>query len=101
MLSSWSVVITTSAQNDLQEIYRYIALEDERTAYEFIMAITGQIFNLADIKHPGVPRGWVSPGLRMFPFKKRCIYFRLIKNDLIVIRVLHEKKDVSSSFHSS
>lgn len=52
--------------------------------------------NLAQAGVTGSSRDWVSVGLRAFPYKGRCFYFRIIENQMVVIRVLHGKQDVSA-----
>ncbi len=51
--------------------------------------------HLAQTGVTGSPGGWVGVGLRAFPYKGRCFYFRIIGDQMIVIRVLHGRQDVS------
>lgn len=77
-------------------MHDYIAREDSNAALDFTRNLIDKLFEIAENRIEGVSRDWVSKGLTMIPYKKRCIYLRVIKDDLFVVRVLHEKQDVSS-----
>jgi len=82
----------------LVSIYEVIARENPDRADQFIKDIIQQINHLAEIGYTGSPRDWVSPGLKMYPFQKRCIYFEVTEDQFIVLRILHEAQDVDSQF---
>jgi len=54
------------------------------------------MFSLAELGLSGSPRDWVSDGLRGFPYRERCFYFRVSENKLYVVRILHGKQDIDS-----
>ena len=64
---------------------------------DFLQDLVTKVYSLADEGVTGVSRDWVSRGLRAFPYRNRCFYFRIIEDEMILIRVLHGKQDVSSS----
>ena len=83
------------AIGDLADIYDYIAIDNPGAAERLVHAITGKITTLAAAGNRGAPRNNISPGLRVFPYRKRCIYFRVVNDDFIVLRVLHARQDVT------
>ena len=76
-------------------MYRDIALDDPIAAARLLKQLDDKITTLAWSGNKGVARDWLSPGLRAFPFKNRCIYFRVSGNAMRVIRVLHGRQDVT------
>lgn len=59
--------------------------------------LTHKIFELARLGITGSSRDWVSKGLRGFPYRDRCFYFRIIEDKMVLIRVLHRKQDVAGN----
>jgi toxin ParE1/3/4 len=64
----------------------------------FVAELVGQMYKIADLRLPGSPRDWVREGLRAFPYKQRCIYFRSYEDSIVIVRVLHGKQDIESVF---
>jgi toxin ParE1/3/4 len=57
------------------------------------------MYKIAELGISGVPRDWLRPGLRAFPYRKRCIYFRayedrIVEDRIVIVRVLHGKQDI-------
>ena len=50
---------------------------------------------IAKVDFTGSPRDHVSNGLRAFPYRKRCIYFRSYADRVVIVRVLHGAQDVT------
>lgn len=90
------LILTDTARSDLKAIYEYIAKENETAAVSFIQDLSEKLEHLAKAGITGSARDWVSMGLRAFPYKKRCFYFRIIEDQMVVIRILHGKQDVSA-----
>ena len=94
MIKPLRAVLSGKAVEDLSDIYNYIAEHDPLAAERLVNAITSKIMALAATGNSGVSRGQILPGLRAFPFKQRCIYFRLAGDVLHVVRVLHGRQDI-------
>ncbi len=94
-IKSLRLVITDTARSDLRNIYEYIAEDNSNAATTFIQDLTNKLESLAQTGVTGFPRDWVSAGLRAFPYKGRYFYFRIVEDQLVVIRVLHGRQDVS------
>jgi len=50
---------------------------------------------LANSGFEGSPRDKMSPGLRSSPHGERTIYFRIVGNQTRIVRVVHQRRDVS------
>jgi len=74
----------------------FIARDNQSAAASFIKDLTNKLKELADVGITGSPRDWVSAGLRGFPYKGRCFYFRIINEKMVVVRILHGKQDVTA-----
>ncbi len=90
------MIITDTAKADLTRIYRHIKRDNPKAAKIFAKDLADKLYSLAEAGITGSPRDWVSHGLRAFPYRERCFYFRIIDDKMIVIRVLHGKQDISA-----
>jgi len=90
------LVLTDTAKADLRNIRSYIHDENPKAAKAFVKDLTEKLFSLAENGITGHPRDWVSNGLRGFPYRERCFYFRIVEDRMIVVRVLHSKQDVTA-----
>ena len=60
----------------------------------FVADLNERILWIARSRFGGVPRDWISPGLRAFPYRERCIYFRVTDAQVTILRVLHQRQDI-------
>ncbi|MEW6236539.1 MAG: type II toxin-antitoxin system RelE/ParE family toxin [Candidatus Omnitrophota bacterium] len=82
----------------MANIYEEIAKDSPIYAERFVDDLVRQIYKLAHIRMAGAPRDWIRPGLRAFPYRKRCFYFRIEGEKLILLRVLHGAQDIENQF---
>jgi len=75
-------------------MFVYLALEDVGIVTRFVADLTAKIEWIAKTGFTGVPRDWIRPGLRAFPYRERCIYFRIEEDTLTVLRVIHGRQDL-------
>lgn len=90
------LIVTDTAEMDLIEMYQYIKAESPTAADDFINDMTETLFNLAELGITGTSRDWISDGLRAFPYRNRCFYFRIVDDAMIVVRVLHGRQDINA-----
>jgi len=90
------LILTDEAKADLRSIRIHIAKKSPKAAKTFTKELTAKLKKLADTGITGSPRDWVRSGLRGFPYKDRCFYFRIVENKMIMVRVLHSKRDVAA-----
>lgn len=88
--------IMPSAERDLDQIFAYIAKSSSRQAHDFTSKLTRKIHWIAETDFTGVPRDEIAAGLRAFPFRDRCIYYRRYEDRIVVLRVLHGAQDTDN-----
>lgn len=88
--------LSPQAVEDLIQIYNYLYERSPVAAQRFTRDIEQKITDLAGSRNPGVSRDWLKPGLRAFPYRRRCIYFRIVADTLVVLRVTHGRQDITS-----
>ncbi len=86
------------AEQDLLDIWRYIAIDDQLTATSFIDLLRLQILNLSGFPLSGVEREDVRAGLRLLVFKKYNIFYSVEGDFVLVSRILHGTKEVRTLF---
>jgi len=96
------LVYLLSAQEDLNDIYRYIARESKsRTIGEaFIRSLRQQCRKLASLPGSlGQSRPELRPDIRSFAFKGYVIFFRYEGEHFEVVNILEGHRDITSQFH--
>ncbi|NCC21438.1 MAG: type II toxin-antitoxin system RelE/ParE family toxin [Alphaproteobacteria bacterium] len=85
---------TAQAEEDLIDIWLYIAHDDIRAADRFLDEIEEKSLLLADQSSLGPARPDIAPGLRYFPVRRYLILYRQITGGIEVVRVVHGARDV-------
>ncbi len=94
-------IFSNAALRDLDDIFAYLAeqFQDIGRAREFVDAIVGQIEKIAALPAIlGRPRDELSPGLRRFPFRGYLIFMRYEEGRLLVVDILHSRRDMDAAF---
>lgn len=86
--------LSPEAQEDLIEIWSYIAQFSEEAADKIIDAIYHKADLLARSPYLGKERSELHPGLRSFVIEKYVLFYRPIDNGIEVVRVLHGARDI-------
>lgn len=86
------------ADNDLLEIFPYIAAQDPAAASFFIRDLTRKIAWIASSGFPGCPRDTLSLGLKALPYRRRRIYLRTTETTVRVVHVPHGHQDISPDY---
>lgn len=86
--------LSPEAQEDLIEIWSYIAQFSEEAADKIIDAIYQKADLLARSPYLGKERSELHPGLRSFVIEKYVLFYRPIDNGIEVVRVLHGARDI-------
>ncbi len=87
------------ALSDLNEIWDYIAADNETRADAFIDSIDQKLQTLASHPNLGRSREELAQGLRSFPVGRQVIFYRVIPGGVEIVRVLHGSRDLSAIFH--
>jgi toxin ParE1/3/4 len=86
---------TFLAQQDLQEIKRYIAKDKPKAANQYMKTLKQKCQTLAEMPSLGVFREEYC-GLYKFPIDNYLIFYRPSKQGIEVIRILHAARDIQS-----
>ncbi|WP_160005888.1 type II toxin-antitoxin system RelE/ParE family toxin [Rhizobium sp. 18055] len=88
------LIIAPLAVQDLRGIRRYIAESSPHYAQEFLADLTAKIAWIAETDFTGSPRDHILEGLRGFPYRQRCIYYRSYHDRVVILRVMHGAQDI-------
>jgi toxin ParE1/3/4 len=90
---------TRFADQDLVEIWRYIAADNPAAATRLLDDVDKKFAMLARQPLIGEIRDEVRPGLRSFPVGSYVIYYTIDDDETVVVmRVLHGARDSSQMF---
>nr|WP_225199856.1 type II toxin-antitoxin system RelE/ParE family toxin [Herbaspirillum sp. alder98]MCA1323000.1 type II toxin-antitoxin system RelE/ParE family toxin [Herbaspirillum sp. alder98] len=97
-----AVIFTPEAQQQLTELYRYIAnAASPDTAERYTTSIVTCCESLQDWPHRGTCRDDVRPGLRTTHYKKRTVIAFDIGPDLVsIIGIFYGGQDIKASSFS-
>jgi toxin ParE1/3/4 len=92
--------LVAKAEFDLTEIWHYVARESSNPdiADRLIDTISQRFDFLSSHPHGGRTRDEVLPGVRSFPVGWYVIFYRVAQPDVLILRVLHGRRDFESSF---
>jgi toxin ParE1/3/4 len=93
--------LTELADQDIFEISFYIAQNrGADAAKNFIDKLNHKFILLAESPKLGRNRSELSPELRSFPNGNYIIFYRLISDGILVVRILHGSRDINSIFEA-
>lgn len=90
--------LAPAAIADLDEIWHYIAKNNEAAAEKFIRELVGKFELLANNREIGKRQDDFMVEMRMFPFKKYQIYYFPSNDGVEIYRVLHGRRDIEDLF---
>lgn len=85
---------TAQAEEDLIDIWLYIAHDDVRAADRVLDDIEEKFLLLADQPGLGPARPDIAPDLRYSPVRRYLILYRQITDGIEIVRVVHGARDV-------
>lgn len=89
--------LTHSAEQDLAELWAYIAAQaSEIVATSFLVQLQAQYENLVRFPESGAPRDQLVPGLRVQLFRGYASYYRVEERYVIIVRVLSGRQDITA-----
>lgn len=85
---------------ELDDIWYYLARESGSVeiADRLIDSITERFFLLANHPYLGRRRDDLRPGLRCFPVGQYVIIYRIDETDVLILHVLHGRRDIEKLF---
>ncbi len=88
------LIFTGQAQDDLEEIFDFIAADNPRRARTYIEEIRQACRNLCVTPLIGIERPDLRPGLRILPLWRRVVVaYELPPTELMVLRVFTGGRD--------
>lgn len=92
-------VITEPAEEDLREITFYIADDNLDAAFSMLDRFTERFEKLASMPQSGRRRDEFGPNVRSFPEGSYVVFYRVIGEEIEIIRVLHGSRDIDRIFN--
>ena len=86
-----------AAENDLEEIWLYIAADSIAAAEGVLHRIAAAERRLTEFPEIGQARPDLAPGLRHWPVGRYLILYRIDPEAVTIVRVLHGARDLPSA----
>lgn len=95
-MAEFKVEFLPAANEDLNEIFDYILLENPAAAEEILEKIISALNHLRTFPHAGIKLTQVSVEhfqFRMVVIKPYIAFYRFIDDKVLIYRILHEARD--------
>jgi toxin ParE1/3/4 len=89
---------TVRAEQDLDEIWFYIALDNVEAADSLLESFDRSCQVLAIEPQGGRLRPELAPELRSFPVGRYVVFYRALDDGIEIVRILHSARDIASIF---
>lgn len=94
-----AVIKSPEAEEDLIDIWLYIAEDSLVNADRFLDRLGGMAQKLADAPGMGKERPELAPALKSFPMEDYVLFYRVMLDGIELVRVLRCSRDLSQIFH--
>ena len=88
--------MTETAEDDLAEIWAYIAEDSEEAASRLIHKIIATLARAQDFPMSGASRDQLARGLRVLFQGNYALYYVFTETEVILVRVLHGARDAAA-----
>jgi len=92
------IKVAAAAEEDLKEIWAYVAEQNPEAASKLIKEITRRFALLRDHPHMGREQNELLVNLRSFAVKNYIIFYQPVEGGVEILRVLHGSRDIESIF---
>lgn len=93
-MSSYSLVISPVARDDLKNIFQFgIDNWSETRSSKYLDTLKAHIWMLKEQPKLGIEREELLPNMRSFPVESHVIFYRPELEQIEIIRVLHGRQD--------
>ena len=95
MTKKYEVNITKHAQEDLEQIFYYIAADSVENASKFIVELEEKVYSLEHLpkRNPLITENiFFGTDYRHLIHKKYRIIYRILKNSVFILRIIHGAK---------
>jgi toxin ParE1/3/4 len=93
-----TVRVAAAAEEDLREIWAYLAEHNPNAAGKLIKEITGKFALLRDHPHMGREQNKLLVNLRSFVVRGYFIFYQPFDDGVEILRVLHGSRDIEGIF---
>ncbi|EHC10119.1 type II toxin-antitoxin system RelE/ParE family toxin [Fischerella thermalis] len=90
--------LSQQAEQDLEDIWIYLAQQDELAADKQIAQLLDRLPMLAQFPDMGRKRDDLLQRLRSFPVKPYIVFYTKITDGIEIVRVLHQSRDIENYF---
>ncbi|MBW4487019.1 MAG: type II toxin-antitoxin system RelE/ParE family toxin [Trichocoleus desertorum ATA4-8-CV12] len=90
--------LSKQAEQDLEDIWIYLAQQDEILADQQVAQILNRFPMLAQFPDMGRQRDNLLPNLKSFPLKSYIIFYTKILDGVEIMRILHQSRDIENQF---
>jgi toxin ParE1/3/4 len=90
--------ISQLAEQDLEDIWVYLAQNNQIAADKQIANILNRLPMLAQFPDMGQIRDDLGEKLRSFPIKSYVVFYTKCANEIEVVRILHQSRDIDRLF---
>jgi toxin ParE1/3/4 len=95
-----TLTVSPLAEEDLEEIWSFVAERDVEAADRLIDEITSRFDHLLAYPEAGRARHELLVNLRSLPVKRYVIFYQPTDEGVEIFRVLHSSRDIQSEFDS-
>ena len=95
-----TLIVSPLAEEDLEEIWSFVAERDVEAADRLVDEITGRFDHLLAYPEAGRARHELLVNLRSLPVKRYVIFYQPTDDGVEVFRVLHGSRHVQNEFDS-
>ncbi len=92
------LIISPEANQDLLDIWLYIAEDSPINADNFLDKLQLKAINLSEFTEIGIDRPELAKDLKSFPVDRYTLYYRAATTGIELVRVLHGSRDSKSLF---
>ena len=88
------IIRTKKAEEDIKEIYKYSFLNfGEAQAEKYYKGLERKFNSILNKTAHSTDYSFIEPDLRRSNYGAHAIYYRINKDDIIIIRILHQRMD--------
>jgi len=92
-----NLIRTSAAENDLAEIWSYIAADNLKAADSLVTQIAATFDLIRESPEIGFQADEIKPGVRCKPVKRNyLIFYKIVRDDVYILRVLHAARNLEN-----
>lgn len=93
-----TLIISPEAEQDLLDIWLYIAEDNPTNADRFLDRLEANALKLVEFTEIGTDRPELAFGLKSFPVDRYILYYRTAPDGIELIRILHGSRGINRVF---